>query len=66
MIEIGNFGTPGPGLRQAVMLHSTESGQFLACDRTEFDRLVAAAKRGDLDAFLCGGVTSVVCDGPPE
>jgi hypothetical protein len=59
MIEIADH----PGGIGAVMLHSTESGQFLACTRLEFERLAAAAKRGDLDAFLGMRERSAVADG---
>ena len=48
MIEVGN----SPYSIAAVILHSTESGQFLGVTRLEFERLAAAIKRGDLDAFL--------------
>lgn len=61
MIEVGNTSSIG-----AVMLHSTESGQFMACDRVEFERLAAAAKRGDLDAFLGMKESSVVADGDAD
>jgi hypothetical protein len=62
MIEVGNH----PGGIGAVMLHSTESGQFLACDRIEFERLAAAIKRGDLDAFLGMREASAVADGSAD
>ena len=62
MIEIGNH-PGGPG---AVMLHSTASGQFFACERVEFERLIAAGKRGDLDAFLGMREPSAVADGDAD
>jgi len=62
MIEIGS----NPDSFGAVILHSTESGQFLGCTRIEFERLAAAAKRGDLDDFLRAKDTSVVADGDPD
>jgi hypothetical protein len=62
VIEVGNH-SGGIG---AVMMHSTESGQFFACDRIEFERLAAAIKRGDLDAFLNMEIPSVVADGDPD
>lgn len=62
MIEVGNH----PGGIGAVMLHSTESGQFLAAERVELERLAAAIKRGDLDAFLRCEETSAVADGDSD
>jgi hypothetical protein len=62
MIEVGNH----PASIGAVMLHSTESGQFMACDRIEFERLAAAVKRGDLDGFLRFEHTSSVADGDAD
>ena len=62
MIEIGN----NPASIGAVILHSTESGQFLGCTRMEFERLAAAIKRGDLDAFLAMSETSAVADGDAD
>jgi hypothetical protein len=62
MIEVGN----NPDSFGAVILHSTESGQFLGCTRIEFERLAAAAKRGDLDDFLSAKDASVVADGDPD
>jgi hypothetical protein len=62
LIEVGN----NPDSIGAVMLHSTESGQFLGCARIEFERLAAAIKRGDLDAFLGMRESSVVADGDPD
>jgi hypothetical protein len=62
MIEIGNH----PDALGAVMLHSTESGQFFSCDRVEFERLAAGILRGDLDDFLNMRVTSVRVDGDPD
>ena len=62
MIEVGNH----PSSPLAVMLHSTESGQFLACDRSEFERLAAAIKRGDLDPFLAMAEPSAVADGDAD
>jgi hypothetical protein len=62
MIEIGN----NPDSIGAVILHSTESGQFLGCTRLEFERLAAAAKRGDLDAFLSMRDRSAVADGSAD
>jgi hypothetical protein len=46
MIEVGQHPDYPVGV---VMLHSTESGQFLSCDRREFERLAAAIKRGVAD-----------------
>lgn len=62
MIEVGNH----PGGFGAVMLHSTESGQFFACERIEFERLAAAIKRGDLDLFLGMAESSFVADGDAD
>lgn len=59
MIEVGNHPDYAIG---AMMLHSTESGQFFACDRVEFERLAAAIKRGELDAFLGMQESSFVAD----
>lgn len=62
MIEVGN----NPDSIGAVILHSTESGQFFGCTRLEFERLAAAAKRGDLDAFLGMAERSAVADGDAD
>lgn len=62
MIEVGN----NPDSLGAVIIHSTESGQFLGCTRLEFERLAAAIKRGDLDAFLGMAERSAVADGAPD
>ena len=62
MIEVARH----PESLTAVMLHSTESGQFLACDGVEFERLAAAVKRGDLDAFLRFEEGSLVADGDAD
>lgn len=62
MIEVGN----NPASLGAVILHSTESGQFLGCTRVEFERLAAAIKRGELDAFLGMREGSVVADGEAD
>ena len=62
MIEVGNH----PDSIGALILHSTESGQFLACDRVEFERLAAAVKRGELDPFLGMAETSFVANGDPD
>jgi len=62
MIEIGN----NPDSLGALILHSTESGQFFGCGRVEFERLVAAAKRGELDEFLRMESRSVVADGDAD
>jgi hypothetical protein len=62
MIEVGN----NPGSLGAVILHSTESGQFLGCSRLEFERLAAAIKRGELDAFLGMRETAAVADGSAD
>lgn len=62
MIEVADH----PDSISAVILHSTESGQFLGCDRVEFERLAAAIKRGDLDAFLGMRDRSVVADGDAD
>lgn len=59
MIEVGN----NPDYLGAVIIHSTESGQFLARTRVEFERLAAAIKRGDFDPFLRMEETSAVADG---
>lgn len=59
MIEVGN----NPDSLGAVIVHSTESGQFLGCTRVEFERLAAAIKRGDLDPFLGMLENSAVADG---
>ena len=66
MIEVANHPGAPAGIPPAVMLHSTESGQFLACDRGEFERLAAAIKRGDLDPFLGMAEASFVADGTPD
>jgi hypothetical protein len=62
MIELGN----NPDSISAVILHSTESGHFLGCTRLEFERLAAAVKRGELDAFLGMREKSAVADGDPD
>jgi hypothetical protein len=62
MIEVGN----NPDSLGAVILHSSESGQFFGCGRTEFERLAAAIKRGDLDAFLSMRAQSAVADGDAD
>jgi hypothetical protein len=62
LIEVGKH----PESILAVIMHSTESGQFMACDRLEFERLAAAIKRGDLDNFLRIEEASVVADGDPD
>ena len=62
MIEVGNH----PDAIGVVMLHSTESGQFFACERIEFERLAAGIKRGDLDPFLGMAETSAVADGDAD
>ena len=62
MIEIGTH----PDSDGIVMLHSRESGQFFSCDRGEFERLAAAIKRGDLDAFLGMREKSAVADGAAD
>jgi hypothetical protein len=62
MIEVANH----PDAIGAVILHSTESGQFLPCDRVEFERLAAGILRGELDDFLAMRVPSVVADGDPD
>jgi hypothetical protein len=59
MIEVGN----NPGSLGAVIVHSTESGQFLGCTRVEFEQLAAAIKCGDFDAFLGMREKSAVADG---
>lgn len=66
MIEVGNYGDPIPGQPRAVMLHSTESGHFMGCDRAEFDRLAGSLRRGLLGPFLRGDVPSLPADGPPD
>lgn len=48
MIEIG----PHPQYPTALMLHSTESGQFLATDPGELIEFFVAAERGDFDHLL--------------
>jgi hypothetical protein len=62
MIEIGTH----PDSDGIVMLHSRESGQFFSCDRVEFERLAAAIKRGELDAFLGMRERSAVADGDAD
>ena len=62
MIEIGN----NPDSLGAVILHSSESGQFLGCTRMEFERLAAMIKRGELDDFLGMRAISAVADGDPD
>jgi len=62
MIEVGN----NPDAIGAVILHSTESGQFLAAARVEFEQLAAAIKRGEFDAFLRMEHTSAVADGSAD
>jgi hypothetical protein len=63
LIEVGNHPELAIG---AVLLHSTETGQFFACSRTELERLAAAIKRGDLDPFLSMAETAFVADGDPD
>jgi hypothetical protein len=63
VIEVGNHPDYAIG---AMMLHSTESGQFFACSRVEFERLAAAIKRGELDPFLRMTEASFVADGDPD
>jgi hypothetical protein len=62
MIEVGN----NPDSLGAVILHSSESGQFFGCGRVEFEQLAAAIKRGDLDAFLSMRAQSAVADGDAD
>jgi hypothetical protein len=62
VIEVGNH----PDSTGIVMLHSTESGQFFSCARAEFERLAAAIRHGDLDAFLEMRETSAVADGSAD
>ncbi len=62
MIEVGN----NPGRLDSVIVHSTESDQFLGCTRVEFERLAAAIKRGDLDAFPGMREKSAVADGDAD
>ena len=62
MIEVGN----NPDSLGAVIVHSTESGQFLGCTRVEFERLAAAIKRGEFDAFLGMRERSAVADGDAD
>lgn len=62
MIEVGNH----PESMGAVILHSTESGQFLGATRLEFERLAAAIKRGDLDPFLRMAETSAIANGDAD
>jgi hypothetical protein len=61
-IEVGN----NPDSLGAVIIHSTESGQFLGASRIEFEQLAAAIKRGELDAFLGMRETSAVADGDAD
>jgi hypothetical protein len=63
MIEVGNHPDYAIG---AVMLHSTESGQFFSCSRVELERLAAAIKHGELDAFLGMRDKSFTADGDPD
>jgi hypothetical protein len=62
MIEVGQH-PGGPG---ALILHSTESGQFFACERVEFERLIAAGIRGELDDVLLFKASSATADGDPD
>ena len=62
-IEVGSHPDYAIG---AVMLHSTESGQFFSCSRIELEQLAAAIKRGDLDAFLGMRDKSFTADGDPD
>jgi len=62
VIEVGN----NPDSLGAVIVHSSESGQFLGCTRLEFERLAAAIKRGDLDGFLGMRDSSAVADGDAD
>lgn len=59
-IEVGNHPDMAIG---AVLMHSTDSGQFLACGRDEFEALCAAVKRGEADGFLGMADTSFVPEG---
>ncbi len=61
-IEVGN----NPDSLGALILHSTESGRFFPCTRTEFEQLAAGIKRGELDDFLGMRTTSAVADGDPD
>lgn len=45
MIEVGRH----PESNGAVMLHSTESGQFFACAANEFAELIHSIKAGEYD-----------------
>jgi hypothetical protein len=47
-------------------MHSTESGRFLPCARHEVERLIAAAKRGELDDLLMMRTTSFIADGSAD
>lgn len=48
MIEIGVH----PDMPTAMICHSTESGQFMACSRDEVMELLNAVKRGEYDNRL--------------
>jgi hypothetical protein len=54
-IEIGDH----PALPSAVIIHSTESGKFMPAGREETVELINAVKRGELDGWAGGGVSSV-------
>ncbi len=45
MVEVGR----NPDSHGAVMLHSTESGRFLACSANEFAELIHSIKAGTYD-----------------
>jgi hypothetical protein len=62
MIEVGN----NPDSIGAVIIHSTESGRFLAASRVEFEQLAAAIKRGEFDPFLRMEERSAVADGSAD
>jgi hypothetical protein len=62
VIEVGN----NPDSIGAVIMHSTDSGQFFGCSRVEFERLCAAVKRGEADEFLRMASRSFVADGDAD
>ena len=59
-IEAGT--APEPNVL-AVLLHSTESGDFMSVTRAELEAFCAAIKRGEADSFLGGAQSSFAAEG---
>jgi hypothetical protein len=62
VIEVGDH----PEAVGALIIHSTESGRFLPCERHEFEQLAAGIKRGEADKFLGMQERSFGANGDPD